>query len=201
MRAVTGSGLRTPVVPRFRGSWLRLVLPVPSWVIGTWSLPPQETTPARTRAPGPPRTMPRSLRLRHLSTPASQRFEHRPERSVPPFLGRIPARSGAAEPTPVDGRTSQPAPAAIHSVDDPAGPTHSVLQPPVPPVPPTPTAPSRPRGSGSSCPSPTHSGTHGPCGSVVADLVPSWAMPPAGPAVLVTVGSSGATADTPDDPR
>ena len=197
MRAVTGFGLRTPVVPRFRGSWLRRVLLVAWWVFGTW-LPRPQGTPAATRAPDPPRTIPRSLRLWSLSASTSQRFQHRPERPVPPFLSRIPAGSGAAEPTPVDGGTSEPAPAAIHSADDvPAGPTHPAPQSPVPPVPPTPAAPSGPGEGDHSCPSSTHSGTHGPCGSVVAALVPSWALPPAGPAVLVSVGGSGATAGTP----
>lgn len=168
MRAVRGFGLRNPVVPRFRGSWLRRVPLVASWVFGPWLLRPQGT-PAATRAPDPP------------------------------FLSRIPAGSGAAEPTPVDGGTSEPAPAAIHSADDvPAGPTHPAPQSPVPPITPTPVAPSGPGGGDHTCPSATHSGTHGPCGSVVADLVPSWAMPPAGPAVLMSVGGSGATAGTPD---
>jgi hypothetical protein len=140
MRAVTGFGLRTPVVPRFRDSWLRRVPLVASWVSGPWLLRPQGT-PAATRAP---------------------------------------------------------APAAIHSADDvPAGPTHPAPQSPVPPVNSTPAAPSGAGGSGHTCPSSTHSGTHGPCGTVVADLVPSWAMPPAGPAVLVSAGGSGATAGTP----
>jgi hypothetical protein len=145
LRAVTGSGLRTPVVPRFRGSWLRRVLLAASWVVGTWLLRPQ-ATPAATRTPDLPRTVPRSLRLHSLPARTSQRFRHRPAIRVPPSPSRIPAGSGATEPTPVDG------------------------------------------------------GSHGPCGWVVADLVPSWAMPPAGPAVLVSVGGPGTTAGTPDGP-
>lgn len=156
MRAVTGSGLRTPVVPRFRGSWLQHVLPVASRVSGTGLLRPRGT-PAATRAPDPPRTTPGSLRLRSPSAQTSQRSRHRPERPVPPFLGRIPA--AAAEPTPA--------------------------------------APGGPGGRGHTCPSSTRSRTPRPCGSVVADLVPSWAVPPAGPAVL---GSAGATAGTPGHP-
>ncbi len=73
MRAVTGFGLRTPVVPRLRGSWLRRVLLMASWSIGTWLLRLPET-PAVTRAPDPPRTVPMSLFLWNLSARASQRF-------------------------------------------------------------------------------------------------------------------------------